>query len=823
MYLSLLAMAALLLNGSSYAWEPKHAPARAPRRDAQARTPTRRALLVPIGNYPRPGARAARPPGNGSKIASQKPSSRDSVSDEAIEIFKPLSGPGNDAKALKALLIARYGFKAENVHELPEAEATHDGILRAIQRYLIDEAAPGDECFFYYSGHGSNIRNSLSDQGNGQDETIVPIDFVRPVTRKEDIRDIRDKELARYFNRALDKGVVLTALFDSCHSGSIARGDVTVKAGPSITFDIAEPPVKEPAPMERGALILSAALAGQSALEQNYDRVVHGDFTYALLEVLKRPDAESFTAEQVFQQIAAIMKGKGVQAQPNMDANGARRKRNLFGSLSGAHESQRLFSVVRIEKNGKGIVLDKGEAYGVTEGSELVSKNGSPQIRLRITSVPEMSRSIAEPVRLADLDRIKSGDLFIQDRWAASPKDIQIWMPGSALSRIDVRALAKEAAALRASRAFQVISDPTRDSFTHRLFHDGKIWKMDLPSGATIDIGREASAQTLREKTGVGADARLFISLPLFKALRDTISLGPGTKKDVVKITSDERAAVYKLVGRSVDGEKIEYAWVLNGAIRAETEWERTGAMSSGASASSKPSKPSPLPLITDWVAAGEDADAIRTAANQLEDFALRLNKISGWITLTSPPEAEGVETRFPYKLVVHKDDGTPVGEDGRMVEDGIYRIVLVGDKRELESRTQLIPQFVYVFSIDGKGDSSLLYPSDRGIGNEFPKADRAPSIVLTRFRIRGEQRGGVLGPETYILLTTREPLSDPGALESEGVRTRGESRGERTSPLERLLENIDVQSRSPGKLNTPANWTVQQLFMQSIPKSQSQ
>lgn len=168
----------------------------------------------------------------------------------------------------------------------------------------------------------------------------------------------------------------------------------------------------------------------------------------------------------------------------------------------------------------------------------------------------------------------------------------------------------------------------------------------------------------------------------------------------------------------------------------------------------------------------------------------------------------------------MRRDDGTPLGENDRLVEEGIYRLTLAAEKSDLD-QSDLDSRWVYVFSIDGKGDSSLLYPGDQGIGNQFPKADRAASITLSRFRIKGAQRGGVLGPETYILLTTRERLAAPGALEFQGVRTRGEGdekgRAEK-SPLDDLLEDIGAQSRSGEKVSTGANWTVQQVFLESVP-----
>jgi hypothetical protein len=815
--LSFFAIIALLLNGISYAWLPKRIGAscfaQGQQKQFSSKAPTRRALLVPIGNYS--GARIA----SAGKGQPQGAKQRDSGSDDPGQPFNNLYGPKKDADDLKKLLVARYGFKEGHVDILPESEATHDGILQAIQRYLIDATEPGDECLFYYSGHGSFVVNSKSDQENKQDETIVPIDYVRPVTRKEDIKDIRDKELAQYFNRALDKGVVLTAVFDSCHSGSIARSDVIARAGAGIKFDIAESPAAQKKPAERGALILSAALANQPALERDYDGVYRGDFTNALLEVLSNSDAEQFTAEQVFYQIVARMKGRGIQAEPNMDPpNGDRRKRNLFGSPTGNQADQPLFVVLKKTDAPKGeVLLDKGKAYGLTEGSELVSKTGTPPIRLRITSVPDMTSSTAIPINPLDLRRIKEGDNFEQDKWVASKESIHIWMPSSNLSLSDLRKLAKDASTLKSAQAFRVISDPTAEPFTHRLFHDGTIWKIDLPTGRTIEIGRDLTAQAVKEKSGMSKDAKLFISLPLFKELRDRVGLGPGTKKNAVNTAANEGAATYKLIGRSEDGQKIEYAWVLNIAIQAETESENAGGKTGKIIAS----KPSPFPPITDWISAGETVKSFHAAAAQIEDFALRLNKISGWITLKSPLEPDELGNRFPYKLVLTKDDGTPLGENERLVEEGIYRLTLVAEKRDLEQH-DLDPRWVYVFSIDGKGDSSLLYPGDQGIGNRFPKEDPAASITLSRFRIKGAQRGGVLGPETYVLLTTREKLAAPGALEFQGVRTRsdgGEKGRAEKSPLDVLLEDIGAVSRSGERVSTGANWTVQQVFLESVPR----
>src|SRR5208283_3069146 len=51
-----------------------------------------------------------------------------------------------------------------------------------------------------------------------EDQTLVPADNWRNVP------DIRDKEISRILFKAARKGVIVTLIADSCHSGSLARG-----------------------------------------------------------------------------------------------------------------------------------------------------------------------------------------------------------------------------------------------------------------------------------------------------------------------------------------------------------------------------------------------------------------------------------------------------------------------------------------------------------------------------------------------------------------------------------------------------------------------
>ena len=64
-----------------------------------------------------------------------------------------------------------------------------------------------------YSGHGGQTKDRDGDEPDGYDEVIYPVDF-------RQVGHITDDEMHRIMVRVLAPGVRLTAIFDSCHSGT---------------------------------------------------------------------------------------------------------------------------------------------------------------------------------------------------------------------------------------------------------------------------------------------------------------------------------------------------------------------------------------------------------------------------------------------------------------------------------------------------------------------------------------------------------------------------------------------------------------------------
>ncbi|KAL1838924.1 hypothetical protein VTJ49DRAFT_2055 [Mycothermus thermophilus] len=129
-----------------------------------------------------------------------------------------LRGCLNDVKNVSQFLVDYRGYKREDMVILTDDQdgpgrPTRENIIRAMQ-WLVADAQPNDALFLHFSGHGGRAEDLDGDEDDGYDEVIYPVDF-------ETAGHIVDDEIHNYVVRPLKPGVRLTALFDSCHSGSV--------------------------------------------------------------------------------------------------------------------------------------------------------------------------------------------------------------------------------------------------------------------------------------------------------------------------------------------------------------------------------------------------------------------------------------------------------------------------------------------------------------------------------------------------------------------------------------------------------------------------
>ncbi|OAR02562.1 hypothetical protein LLEC1_04118 [Akanthomyces lecanii] len=129
-----------------------------------------------------------------------------------------LRGCINDVRNMTAYLAKELDCKRENMVILTDdqqntmSQPTKQNIMRAMQ-WLVRDAKPNDSLFFHYSGHGGQTKDLDSDEPDSYDEVIYPVDFRQN-------GHISDDEMHDAMVRPLCAGVRLTAIFNSCHSGT---------------------------------------------------------------------------------------------------------------------------------------------------------------------------------------------------------------------------------------------------------------------------------------------------------------------------------------------------------------------------------------------------------------------------------------------------------------------------------------------------------------------------------------------------------------------------------------------------------------------------
>ncbi|RKP16028.1 peptidase C14 [Rozella allomycis CSF55] len=134
----------------------------------------------------------------------------------------PLRGCHNDVLNMKQFIMNRFGYRDDPssmviLMDDPRITDTRYWPTKAniiyAMSWLVAGLRPGDSCFFHFSGHGSQRKDYDGDEVDGYDETILPVDY-------SIAGEIIDDEMHSIMVKNLPVGVRLTAIFDSCHSGT---------------------------------------------------------------------------------------------------------------------------------------------------------------------------------------------------------------------------------------------------------------------------------------------------------------------------------------------------------------------------------------------------------------------------------------------------------------------------------------------------------------------------------------------------------------------------------------------------------------------------
>jgi uncharacterized caspase-like protein len=154
--------------------------------------------------------------------------------------YKSLRGAVRDINLVDTVLEQTLKNRLKRVHRLlspnPEdsisevkevQKPTYENIVNAFKT-ITDEAEPEELVYIHYSGHGGQATTIYPELKRGtdqNDEGIVPMDI-----GEQEGRYLRDVEITTLLKRMTDKGLIVTVVLDSCHSGGSTRGDAQIRS-----------------------------------------------------------------------------------------------------------------------------------------------------------------------------------------------------------------------------------------------------------------------------------------------------------------------------------------------------------------------------------------------------------------------------------------------------------------------------------------------------------------------------------------------------------------------------------------------------------------
>lgn len=261
-----------------------------------------------------------------------------------------------------------------------EMPPTYQNIVKAFSD-VTETAQAQDLVYVHYSGHGGRVKTIFPDlKGEGQfDEGLVPMDVG---THGYYLRDI---EMTTLLKRMTDKGLIVTVIFDSCHSGGATRSVGAFRGSRSGGTDQADRPTdsavadretlaqnwlaitqgedkKSWVSGQRDYVFLGACRSSELANEFAFDgQDRNGALTYWMLNTLNAAPT-GLTYQSLYDRIKGQIQSQFSSQLPMLTGEG---NRLVFGS-----EIQPIkYSLTVIKVDSDEVTLDGGLAQGLTSGS----------------------------------------------------------------------------------------------------------------------------------------------------------------------------------------------------------------------------------------------------------------------------------------------------------------------------------------------------------------------------------------------------------------------------------------------------------------------
>ncbi len=687
------------------------------------------------------------------------------------------NGSDDDIAMMKSLLLSKYRFKENDIEILFDKEATKQGIVDALNK-ITSGIKIGDIIVFYFTGHGSYQKNSLSFNNPSKlDEGIVTYDAGETKVL------LRDKELAHLFDKMIKRGAVLTCIYDCCHSGGMSRGFfipygyINKSAEFFIEIDAMDP-AEPPVISEEGALILAACTKEQEAQTSKEGSI----FTCSLTAELKNSHVNE-PVSKLMSRVSARVQVRFTNQEPVASGNG-RMNKSFLGDGNSSLPDINLFAVI------KGIygkdVLNAGKAAGLYAGCILkkyYSDKTEKDVEIVLTDVKNLNFSNYEILKGNDND-IETGDLFYVTKWKIAGKhNLSVWIPFTDKSNEDLKKFYNNIIN-ELSGKVSIVDEPTAEVPSKLIYFNNQNWIL-ISHNKEINLGINPEINALNSH--FQKDDKLFVSLPLQKSVYDDVEKKYKDKFNNINLLNSPEGANFILHGRAENNE-ILYSWF------------RTNSTDNNKST---------MPGRTTWLSSN-----YKNLSDSIIIFSTKLGKINAWLGLDNPFDNEN----FPYSIAVkRKNDGKILQGEEPLYDGDICQLILITDNDKLSKWNPKNPRYVYVIGLDKDGRTFVLYPQDNDIEHirKLPYDYQSPPLEIelesSSFKIKKP-----FGIDTYILLTSDSRIPDIQLLNDDiGVITDEIKTKSLFDDFASYIFGTTTAQRR-GDITLTTNWTVKRITIES-------
>lgn len=701
--------------------------------------------------------------------------------------IKNLTGCLNDLDTITSLFKKYYGFRQEHIIQLRDQQASRAAILNQFAQ-LQSITKRGDLLVFFYSGHGSYEYEKADDNqqrtGKGYRNTLLPADVIVP-----GVPDLNSAELNSIFAGFAKKGVVLTVITDCCHSATNTRGNSVVDTDSSREVlpsqELSNLPNRAMGNTIRldqlGALTLGACQDNELAVETMASGKIYGAFTIALCRSVT--EWSQAPIQELLARTITRLRFLNKLQTPNMEAD-KRLAKNLVGNAA-AQIRKSTYSLFCSNCSANQLPqIAAGFSDDLQNGDILVDINSKDSIQ-----VSNLGFSASE-VQLINLQKKWKGlnamDLhFSVLRKIPNPDPpLKIFL-GKRIENFKQVLDTISQLVLQKNMAYKWIN-PSAGKMPDAILFYNQGWKLNRNKKATTITLNSLDTSAINALMKEASIKKAYLQLPpSANLLHQLIMQLSANKNRNIQVVDKPDAADYMLAGHlGNDGNSISYGWEKTNAS------DRIG---SGAG----------LPMGTDFFSVNANPNL---PIDSLIERANRLSVLANWLTIKSPMEDKSLV--FPYRLLI-KNLGTKLQADGKnsgksntveKLEIGIQK-----DPASRLSRDSIHPLFVYVVSMDPKGNTYLLYPQP------MTSILNYPNTILhdTSFYHLATVRHSSPGYYHYFFIALKEPVANRDIFTRHGV-LKSAPAAMSDNPLEALLNEQGSEAR--GEIKSFDHWILQNV-----------